>query len=116
MKLNPLKCSFDVSSGKFFGFIVHVRGIKVNPVQVQALKDIKIPSTRREMQRLIGKVTALSRFISKATDKFVPFFEALKKDKVTFQWINECLTAFLNLLEHLQKLPLLSTPSQGEDL
>jgi len=68
MKLNLLKCSFGVSSGKFLGFIVHARGIEANPVQVQALKNIKIPSTRRKMQSLTGKVAALSRFISKATD------------------------------------------------
>jgi len=81
MKFNPLKCSFGVSSGKFLGFIVHARGIEANLVQVQALKNIKTPSTRREMQSLNGKVAALSRFISKATDKCVPFFEALKKEK-----------------------------------
>jgi len=71
MKLNPLKCSFGVSSGKFLGFIVHARGIEANPVQVQTLKNIKVPSTRREMQSLNGKVATLSRFISKATDKCV---------------------------------------------
>jgi len=101
MKLNPLKCSFGVSSGKFLGSIVHAREIEVNQVQVQALKNIKIPSTRREMQSLNGKVVALSQFISKATDKCIPFFKALKKDKGRFLWTDECLAAFLNQLEHL---------------
>ena len=31
MKLNPSKCTFGVSSGKFLGFIVSQRGIKANP-------------------------------------------------------------------------------------
>ena len=101
MKLNPLKCSFGVSSGKFLGFIVHARGIEANPKQVRALRDTRIPSTRREMQSLNGKVAALSRFITKATDKCIPFFEALKKDKGKFEWTDECSTAFLNLIEHL---------------
>ena len=99
MKLNPLKCSFGVSSGKFLGFIVHARGIEANPEQVRALQDIKIPSTRREMQSLNGKVATLSRFISKATDKYIPFFEALKKDKGKFEWTDECSTAFLDLID-----------------
>jgi len=115
MKLKPLKCSFGVSSGKFLEFIVHARGIEANPMQVQALKNIKVTSTRREMRSLNGKVAALSRFISKATDKCVPFFEALKKEKGKFKRTDECLAAFLNLLEHLQQPPLLSTPSQGVD-
>jgi len=116
MKLNSLKCSFSVSSGKFLGFIIHARGIEANPVQVYALKNIKIPSTQREMQSLNGKVAALSRFISKATNKCVSFFEALKKEKGKFKWTDECLAVFLHLLEHLQQPPLLSTLSQGEDL
>jgi len=37
MKLNPLKCSFEVSSGKFLGFVVHARGVEANLNQVQAL-------------------------------------------------------------------------------
>ena len=98
------------------GFIVHARGIEANPEQVRALQDIKIPSTRREMQSLNGKVAALSRFISKATDKCIPFFEALKKDKGKFEWTDECSTAFLNLIGHLQRPPVLSTPNEGEEL
>ena len=39
MKLNPQKCSFGVSSGKFMGFIVYARGIEINPVKIQALID-----------------------------------------------------------------------------
>ncbi|WP_253944012.1 reverse transcriptase domain-containing protein, partial [Proteus mirabilis] len=30
MKLNPLKCAFGVSSGKFLGFMVSHRGIEAN--------------------------------------------------------------------------------------
>ena len=34
MKLNPSKCAFGVSSGKFLGFMVSHRGIKVNPDKI----------------------------------------------------------------------------------
>ncbi|KAM1099065.1 hypothetical protein TB2_005591 [Malus domestica] len=30
LKMNPLKCAFDVTSGKFLGFIVKHRGIEVD--------------------------------------------------------------------------------------
>jgi len=46
----------------------------------------------------------------------VPFFEALRKDKGKFKWTDECLATFLNLMVHLQKPPLLSTPSHGKYL
>lgn len=105
MKLNPLKCSFGVSLGKFLGFIVHAKKIE----QVQALKDIKIQETRRKMQSLHGNVETLSRFIFKTMDKRVPFFGALKKEKCKFSWTDECLALFLDLMEHLHKSHVIST-------
>ena len=38
MKLNPLKCSFGVESGKFLGFIVSARGIEASPAKITGLK------------------------------------------------------------------------------
>ena len=37
MKLNPLKCAFGVSPGKFLGFMVMQRGIESNPIQFKAV-------------------------------------------------------------------------------
>jgi Reverse transcriptase (RNA-dependent DNA polymerase) len=37
LKLNPLKCAFMVSSGKFLGFVMHHRGIKIDPAKSKRL-------------------------------------------------------------------------------
>ena len=63
MKLNPLKCTFGVASGKFLGFIDNHRGIKANPEKIQALIDMWSPSKTMEVQSLTRKVAALTRFI-----------------------------------------------------
>ena len=34
MKLNPAKCAFGFSAGKFLGFIVNNRGIEANPDKI----------------------------------------------------------------------------------
>lgn len=81
MKLNPLKCHFGVASGKFLQFIVSIRGIEANAEQIMALREVQAPKNKRKLKSLNGKVAALSRFISKATDKCIPFFDALKKGK-----------------------------------
>ena len=39
MKLNPLKCAFGVSSGKFLGFMVMQRGIEANLIQLRAIME-----------------------------------------------------------------------------
>ena len=49
MKLNPSKCAFRVSSGKFLGFIVSYKGIKANPDKVQAILDMEPPRNIKEV-------------------------------------------------------------------
>ena len=43
MKLNPSKCAFGVSSGKFLGFMISHRGIEANPDKIRAILDMKPP-------------------------------------------------------------------------
>ena len=73
MKLNLQKCAFGVASGKFLGFMVNHRGIEANPEKIQALIDMLSPTKMKEVQSLTGRVAALSRFISRATDKCLLF-------------------------------------------
>ena len=78
MKLNPNKCAFGVASGKFLGFMVSQRGIEANPKKVRAILDITLPKTVKEVQKLTRRIAALNKFVSKATDKCLPFFKTLK--------------------------------------
>ena len=91
MKLNPKKCAFGVSSGKFLRFMISHRRIKANLDKIQVILDMKPPQSIKEVQSLIDRVAALNRFVSKATDKCLPFFKVLKK---VFEWTNECQKAF----------------------
>ena len=87
MKLNPSKCVFEVTAGKFLGFMVSQRGIEVNPEKVWAILELEPPRIVKAVQSLNRKVAALNRFVSKATDKCLPFFQVLKK---SFEWTDEC--------------------------
>ena len=69
MKLNPGKCAFGVSAGKFPGFIVNHRGIEANLDKIKAVLDMPSPTGVKEVQRLTGRIAALSRFVSRASDK-----------------------------------------------
>ena len=111
MKLNPAKCTFGVSAGKFLGFIVNNQGIEVNPNKIKVVLDMSSPSNIKEVQRLTGRIVALSRFVSKASDKCQPFFQILKK---AFQWDTRCEEAFSALKTYLSSPPILVSPSEGE--
>ena len=115
MKLNLLKCMFGVASGKFLGFMVNHRGIESNPEKIQSLIDMRSPTKMKEVQSITGRVAALSRFISRATDKYLPLFDSLKGRK-RYLWDEKCEQAFRSLKEYLSKSPLLSKPVEGEPL
>ena len=115
MKLNPAKCSFGVSSGKFLGYILTHRGIEANPEQIRAIHLIPSPKNVKEVQKLTGRMAALSRFISRLSDKSHAFFGTLKTPK-DFQWTEECESALHELKVYLTTPPLLSIPLLGEVL
>jgi hypothetical protein len=75
MKLNPSKCAFGVYSGKFLGFTVSQRGIEANPDKIKAILEMQPPKTTKEIQRLAERIAALNRFVSRSTDKCLPFFK-----------------------------------------
>ena len=111
MKLNLAKCAFRVSAGKFLGFIVNNRGIEANPDKIKVVLDMPPPSSIKEVQRLTGRIAALSRFVSRASDKCQPFFQVLKK---AFQWDTNCEEAFSELKTYLSSPPILVSPFEGE--
>ena len=105
MKLNPSKCAFGVTTGKFLGFMVSQRGKEVNPKKVQTIMELAPPKTVKEVQSLNGKIAVLNRFVSRATDKCLPFFRTLKR---SFEWTDECQQVLENLKVYLSSSPLLS--------
>ena len=67
------------------------------------------------MQRLAGRVAALSRFISKLGEKALPFYQLMKKtDK--FEWTEEAQDAFDKLKKTLTTPPVLVAPLANEPL
>jgi hypothetical protein len=113
MKLNPTKCAFGVSSGKFLGFLVSHRGIEANPDKVKVVLEMQAPRTTKQLQQLTGRIVALNQFISRSTNKCLPFFKILRKD---FIWSKDCEEVFGKLKEYLMNPPLLSRPSEREVL
>ena len=75
--------------------------------------ELEPSRTVKEVQSLNGKIVALNKFVSKATDRCLPFFRTLRK---TFKWMDECQTTFNNLKAYLSSPPLLNPSKLGEEL
>ena len=113
MKLNSGKCAFEVTTGKLLGFMVSQRRIEANLNKIRAIMEMAPPRNVKEVQSLNGKIATLNRFVSRATDKCLPFFHTLKR---SFKWTAECQQAFEELKAYLSSPPLLSPSQPGEEL
>ena len=82
MKLNLTKCAFGVTSGQFLGHVVSKRGIELRPAQIINLMAEQEPRTIKDVQSLIYKVMALSRFLPRVCEKYRPLYKAIKANEI----------------------------------
>ena len=99
--------------GKFLGFMMSQKGIEANPNKIWAIIEMAPPRIVKKVQSLNSKIATLNRFVSRITNKCLPFFSTLKK---SFEWITKCQQAFENLKTYLLSSPLLSPSQPGEEL
>jgi hypothetical protein len=88
VKLNPKKFVFGVPRGMPLGYIVSHRGIKANPEKVAALERMGPIRDLKGVQKVLGCLAALSRFISRLGEKGLPLYRLLKKHE-RFSWTVE---------------------------
>lgn len=72
---------FGVQNDKFLGFMVSERGIDANLTSIKTLLNCHIPASVKDIQRLLAKITALSRFISQYGNTCRPMFKLLMKQE-----------------------------------
>ncbi|XP_074346953.1 uncharacterized protein LOC141685768 [Apium graveolens] len=113
--LNLAKCAFGIRSEFFFGHMVSKRGIEANPNKIKAILNMEPPRSIKDVQKMIGRIAALGRFISKSKDICLPFFKTLKKVK-DFEWKVESQEAFEQLKKYMTEDPLLAKPSPEDTL
>jgi hypothetical protein len=108
LKMNPLKCAFGVSVGKFLGFIVHEKGIEIDPKKIEAIQSVKAPTCKKDLQKFLGKVNYLRRFICNLSGKVNAFTPLLRlKNDVDFTWGAKHQEAFDEIKSYLTSPPIL---------
>src|SRR6185503_3573042 len=106
LKMNPLKCAFGVSAEKFLGFIIHEKGIEIDPKRVEAMKRVEAPTCKKDLQKFLGKVNYLRRFIFNLSGKIDSFTPILRlKDEAKFTWGAEQQESFEKIKNYLSSPP-----------
>ena len=113
--MNPLKCAFGVSAGKFLGFLVHNRGIDVDPAKASAITTMKPPTSHKELKSFLGRLSYIRRFIPGLAAVTSTFSHLLKKG-ISFNWSAECQEAFERIQVIMTKLPMVCAPTAGKPL
>jgi hypothetical protein len=83
------------------------RGIEANLAKVDAIRKMAKPSNKKDVMELTGMMAALCRFISKLSEKGLPFFKLLKKADM-FVWDDEAKKAFETLKKSLTTPPVMT--------
>jgi hypothetical protein len=93
--------------------LVHERGIEIGLKSQEVVRTMVPPTTKRELQQLIGKINFVGRFISNLCGQIEPFMELVKiKANEEFRWGVEQQWAFEEIKEYLSKPPVLVPPQQ----
>jgi len=85
MKVNPEKCIFEVEGGKFWGFMLTHRGIEANPDKCQAIVDMRSAKNIKEVQQLLGRLTAVSKYEPRLAERTKPMVQLFRK-ATKFNW------------------------------
>jgi hypothetical protein len=87
LKMNLKKCTFGVSAGQFLSFLFHEWGIEIGLKSQEAVRTMVPPTTKRELQRLIGKINFIRRFITNLSGRIETFMDLVKiKVDEEFHW------------------------------
>ncbi|XP_070672579.1 uncharacterized protein [Malus domestica] len=117
LKMNPKKCAFEVRAGNFLGFLVHQRGVEVDKNKSRAIMESPSPTNKVQLQRLLGKINFLRRFIANLAGKIQPLIPLLRlKDKENFEWGPPHQQAFDSIKAYLTSPPVLVPPQRGKPL
>ncbi|KAM1999837.1 hypothetical protein ACFX16_007213 [Malus domestica] len=113
--MNPLKCAFGVTSGKFLCFIVKHHGIEVDQSKIKAIQSMPEPRNLHELKSLQGRLAFIRRFIFNLAGHCQPFSRLMKKD-VPFVWDEVCHNAFKSIKKYLSSPPVLGAPAPRKPL
>jgi hypothetical protein len=108
LQMNPLKCAFGVTSGKFLGFVVHEHGIQIDPKKIESIGKIGESVCKKDIQKLLGKINYLRCFISNLAGRLKSLLPLVwLKHKEEFTWGAKQRQAFNKIKEYLVTPPML---------
>ncbi|GJW23946.1 putative reverse transcriptase domain-containing protein [Tanacetum coccineum] len=108
------KCEFWIPKVQFLGHIIDSKGIHVDPVKIESIKDWASPKSPTEIHQFLGLAGYYQRF-NKGFSKIAKPMTKLTQKKVKFVWGDKQEAAFQLLKQKLCSAPILALPEGSED-
>ncbi len=96
IKLNKAKSVFRVYEILFLGHIVSSKGLKANPQKISAVTSMPAPTNVKEVQRLVGFVNYLGKFLPGLSETLEPIRQLTKTD-IAWEWSDAQENAFIKV-------------------
>ena len=107
LKLNPTKTVIGKQSVNYVGHIISNTGVTPCPKRVQAINDMPTPTDKHAVQRFLGMVNYVHKFIPNMSSIAKPLRVLLEKN-VPWHWEHEQKAAFEKLKSALVQAPVLA--------
>ena len=107
LKLNKEKSQIALSEISYIGHILSKEGLKPDPRKVQAITEMNRPQNKEDLQRFLGMITYVAKFIPKFSQVSTPLRELLEKD-IEWHWTESQEKSFTSLKTLATQSPVLS--------
>ncbi|GKF03492.1 putative reverse transcriptase domain-containing protein, partial [Tanacetum coccineum] len=103
------KCEFWIPKVQFLEHVIDSKGIHVDPVKIESIKDWASPKSPTKIHQFLGLVGYYRRFIE-AFSKIAKSMTKLTQKNVKFDWGEKEETAFQLIKQKLCSAPILALP------
>jgi hypothetical protein len=106
ISLNPKKSNFSLKEGKLLGHIVSADGVKIDPKRVEAIKNMSLPRSKKEIQSFLGTINFVRRFIVNFVELTEHITAMLRKDSEV-KWTEAARHSINAIKEAITTTPVL---------
>ena len=115
MRLNKAKCKIGLTEVAYVGHVFGPDGLKPSEEKIRAILEIPEPRNKKELQRFMGTVNYLGKFIPNLSGINQPLRQLLEKD-VAWHWEDAQKKSFKELKKAITRAPVLKYYDEKEDI
>lgn len=115
LKLNRNKLKYKLDKVAYLGHVLTAEGIKADPEKTRAVIDMPQPTNVQGVQRLLGVVTYLAKFLPQLSTVAEPL-RRLTDKHAAFDWLPQHQTAFTKIKTMMTETPILQYYDVNKDV